>query len=183
MKRTILTLLSLVIVLSVFAIPASAGPPSPVAGTWYYLPYVKVLDDSGECVKPEEDDKRPPCQRSVGGNTFMETYEDGWWEGSFDGTSVDHGKVVIHRSDLWTFNALVYFEGEVNGASGTLVLSVNGSRPTSDAEWEGRWVILSGTGELETLHGQGNWWGPGWLSDHPDEPGVIPYNGKVHFAP
>jgi hypothetical protein len=182
MKRAILTMLSLVMVLSVLAIPASAGPPGPVAGTWLYLPYIKVRDESGKCVRPVEGDTRPPCIRVAGGNTFMDTYEDGWWDGDFAGTSEDHGTVVFHRSDVWTFRALVYFDGEVNGASGTLVMSVAGSRPTSYAEWQGMWVILSGTGELETLRGQGTWGGLGWLGN-PEEPGIIYYDGQVHFAP
>ena len=70
----------------------------------------------------------------------------------------------------------------MNGASGTMVMSVNGSKPTSLSEWQGRWVIVSGAGELETLRGQGNWWGLGWLGD-PDVPGVISYDGQVHFTP
>ena len=187
MKRALLTMLSLVLVLSVFSIPAYAGPPIPVEGPeniWTYLPYTKVMDDSGECVKPEPlvGDPRPPCVRVAGGNTFIESYEVGWWAGDFQGTSEDHGTVVFHRSDLWTFSALVYFEGEVNSASGTLVMSVAGSRPTSLSEWQGMWVILSGTGELETLRGQGNWWGLGWLGD-PNVRGVIAYDGQVKFAP
>ena len=49
----------------------------------------------------------------------------------------------------------------MEGKSGTLEMSVVGKRPEGATEWEGKWVILSGTEELATLRGQGTWWGPG----------------------
>lgn len=189
MKRAMLTMFGLALGLSVLSISTYAHPPTPVEGpenVWTYLPYTKVMDDSGECVKPEEGDTRPPCVRVAGGNTFMESYEVGWWAGDFEGTSEDHGTVMIHRSGRWNFKATVYFEGKVNGKSGTLKMSVSGGRPDAFTEWQGVWVILSGTGELETLHGQGTWSGPGFIPPPPGDPpvpGVIYYDGKVHFAP
>jgi hypothetical protein len=185
MKKMLVAVVAVVVLLSVLPISASAHPPTPVEGPeniWTYLPYFKVKNDAGECVKPEDDDDRPLCMRVAGGNTFVETYEDGWWAGDFVGISEDHGKVTIHRSGRWNFKAIVYFVGEVDGKSGTLEMSVVGGRPDALAEWQGKWVILSGTDELETLRGRGTWWGPGWLED-PNVPGIIRYDGQVHFAP
>jgi hypothetical protein len=182
MKKMLVAVVTVVVLLSVLPISASAHPPTPVEGVWEYLPYIKVENDSGECVKPEEGDTGPLCVKVAGGNQFLQTYEDGWWAGDFEGTSEDHGKVTIHRSGRWNFKALVYFEGAANGTPGTLKMSVVGGRPDVSADWQGQWVILSGTGELETLRGQGTWWGPGWL-EIPNVPGIIHYDGQVHFAP
>jgi hypothetical protein len=184
MKKTVLTLLALVMLLSVLSLSASAGPPEEVSGLWQYIPYVKVHNAAGECVPPGENDTRPPCIREADGNTFMQTFETGKWSGSFVGVSTEDGKVVVHRSGDWSFNAIVSFsEVTVSGKSGTLKMSVNGrlSRYDEDGWWYGRWVILSGTGELATLRGQGTWWGPG----APDvgQEGDIWYAGKIHFAP
>jgi hypothetical protein len=182
MRKMLVVAVTVVVILSVLPISASAHPPTPVEGVWKYLPYFKVKNDAGECVKPEEGDTRPLCVKAAGGNQFVQTYEDGWWTGGFVGTSVDHGRVTIHRSGHWHFKAMVYFEGQVRGKKGTLEMSVVGDRPDASAEWEGRWVILRGTGELASLRGQGTWWGPGWLGD-PNVPGIIDYEGQVHFAP
>lgn len=81
----------------------------------------------------------------------------------------------------WRAAGLYASDGEVDGKFGTLQMSVNGKSPDVFTDWEGRWVILSGTGDLSTLHEQGTWWGPG----APDvgEWGDIYYAGRVHFEP
>lgn len=169
MKRRLATLVAAVMILSALVMPAQAGPPMNAEGLWQYVPY--ILD-----------------ARMAGGTTFLTTYEEGVWTdisptlpGTFQGTSTEDGKVVIHRSGAWSFNAIVSFEGTVDGKEGTLEMSVGGDRPDGSADWEGRWVILSGTGELATLRGQGTWWGPG--SPGPGESGDIYYAGRFHFEP
>ncbi len=52
---------------------------------------------------------------------------------------------------------------------------VTGERPNHLSDWEGEWVITSGTGELEDLHGQGTWWGLGWQGNYSDC-GVLYYS-------
>jgi hypothetical protein len=164
MKRLSVILLTVVMVLSTLSMPAHAGPPTPADGIWTYVP----------CIVDE---------KVAGGNTFLTTTEEGWWEGTFEGTSTEAGKVVIHASGSWSFKAIVSFdEGTVvDGTSGTLEMSVVGSRPDAFTDWQGKWVILSGTDELETLRGQGTWWGPGYVGG--PEPGNIPYEGNIHFEP
>jgi hypothetical protein len=181
-KKMLVALVTVVVLLSVLPISASAHPPTPVEGVWEYLPYIKVENDSGECVRPEEGDTRPPCVKVAGGNQFLQTVEDGWWTGDFEGTSEDHGIVTVHRSGRFNFNAIVYFEGTVHDGYGTLEMSVAGTKADAIADWQGEWVILRGTGELASLRGQGTWWGPGWLQI-PNVPGIIYYDGQVHFEP
>jgi len=119
--------------------------------------------------------------KEAGCNTFLKTFEEGWWSGTFNGSSTEDGTVVIHCSGAWSFKAIVSFEGSVAGKMGTLTMSVVGSRPDGLADWEGRYVILSGTGELASLRSQGTWWGPG--APAPGEWGDIYYDGNYHFEP
>jgi len=163
MKRMSLAVLTVVVILSAPLMSVQAGPPATAEGLWQYIPTIE-------------------SSRTAGCNTFLETVEDGWWTGTFVGTSTEDGKVVIHCSGDWSFNAIVSYTGAVNGYTGTLKMSVEGSlRPEESSDWHGRWVILSGTDGLATLRGQGTWWGPG--SPGPGEPGDIYYEGNVHFEP
>jgi len=162
MKKTCLTLITVFMVLSMLSIAAHAGPPTTAEGLWQYKPTIVDV-------------------RVAGGNTFLSTTEEGIWTGTFEGDSTEDGTVVIHSLGFWSFNAIVSFQGEVNGKSGTLEMSVVGSRPDVFADWQGKWVILSGTGDLATLHGQGTWWGPGSLGE--GHWGDIYYSGNIHFDP
>ena len=162
MKKMWLTLLTVVVALSALLISAQAGPPDTAEGLWQYQPFIESA-------------------RTAGCNMFLDTFENGIWSGTFEGTSTEDGKVVIHCSGSWSFNAIVSYVGSVNGQSGTLVMSVQGSRPDAFSDWHGGWVILRGTEELATLRGQGTWSGPG----SPGEGiwGDIYYEGSVHFEP
>ena len=157
-----LALLAIVMLLSALLMSAHAGPPDTAEGLWQYQPFIESA-------------------RTAGCNTFLDTFENGLWSGTFEGTSTEDGKVVIHCSGAWSFNAIVSYVGTVNGQSGTLRMSVEGSRPDGVSEWHGRWVILGGTEELKTLRGQGTWWGPG--AANPGEWGDIYYEGDIHFEP
>jgi len=68
------------------------------------------------------------------------------------------------------------FEGTVMGKEGTLVIQLVGWRYLPE-DWYGQWLIISGTGELANLRGQGIWWGPGFGAEGPD----IFYSGQIHF--
>ncbi len=164
MRKVSIFLLLLVMVLAFMQwAPVSASAPTDVVGKLFYVPYL-----AGE-------------PKIVGGNTFLKTYEDSWWEGTLEGYSYDECKVVVHRSGLWTYNAKAYFSGSVDGRTGELTLRLNGRRPDAFSEWTGQWVILSGTGELANLHGQGTFYGPG--SPGFGEVGEITIEGQVHFDP
>ena len=73
------------------------------------------------------------------------------------------------------------FDGEVDGREGALQISMVGTRPSEEAEWDSKWVILAGDGELAALPGQGTWPGDGapgvWVR------GTVAYEGQVHFDP
>jgi len=163
MKRLLLTLLTLAVMLSMLSVPALAGPSTAAEGVWQYKPTIEDV-------------------RMADGNMFLETSEEGLWTGTFEGESTEDGHVVVYRTGSWSFRGTVSFsQVTVDGASGTLEMTVVGSRPDAVTDWQGRWVILSGTGDLATLRGQGTWWGPG----APDvgQWGDIYYEGQIHFEP
>jgi hypothetical protein len=165
MRKMLLTLFTVLMIslLSTLSTPAHAGPPTDADGLWQYQPFILGVEEAG-------------C------NTFLTTFENGKWTGTFKGTSTEDGKVVIHCSGSWSFNAIVSFsEVTVDGKEGTLEMSVVGRRPDENTDWQGKWVILSGTDDLATLRGQGTWWGPG----APDvgQWGDIYYSGQMHFEP
>lgn len=162
MKKKLFVLLIVLLALSIVSISALAGPPEKAEGLWQYQPFILGA-------------KLADC------NTFLTTFENGLWTGTFEGTSTEDGKVVIHCNGAWSFNAIVSFEGSVAGKSGTLKMSVVGKRPNAFSDWEGKSVILSGTGELAQLRGQGIWWGPGAAAE--GEWGDIYYEGNYHFEP
>jgi hypothetical protein len=69
----------------------------------------------------------------------------------------------------------VTFTGSVDGKTGTLELLFRGTSPGAVDDWNGTWRILSGTGELANLHGNGVFWANGLMDVH--------YEGQIHFAP
>jgi len=166
MKKTCLTLITVLMVLSILSIAAHAGPPTTAEGLWQYIPTIEDV-------------------RVANGNTFIHITEVGQWTGTFEGVSTEEGTVVRHSSGFVSFKGKVSFVGSVGDRSGTLEMRVVGEKPDQlpGTEWEGKWVILSGTDGLATLHGHGTWWGPGWNSAHPTEWGNINYSGKIHFDP
>jgi hypothetical protein len=154
MKRLLLIMATvLAVVLS--AMPVVAGTQIEASGDWDYVPVML------------------PPTKVAGSNAFIASTDVGTWTGTLEGESVESYVLVAHKKH-GTYQGLMEFTGEVEGKFGTLIIKTNGSGPMPVPEdWTGRWVILSGTGDLENLHGQGTWAG--------DLPNLL-YEGKVHFS-
>ena len=129
-------------------VPAAQEPVRQAAGLWLYFPYGAVPGAPAPTVR--------------GGDTFIPSYEEGLWTGTFDGISTEIGQVVRHSSGSMSFNSTITIEGSVEGQSGTLVMEVAGTVPPGGTGWAGTWVLLSGTGALADVRGHGDWWGPGY---------------------
>jgi len=147
-------LMCIVTLLSTLSTAVHATPPTTASGEWTYTP-------------------TPIDIRYADGNTFIHGEEVSTWTGTFLGASYDVFTVIRHEK-IWNVEGLIDFTGTVNGKSGTLVILFVGKLTPPPGEWSGEWVILSGTGDLENLRGQGTWWGP---------PKDVDYSGKMHFDP
>ena len=151
--------------LSTLSMSVHATQPTTASGIWTYTPTIIL-----------------PSVRFADGNMFFEATSEDVWTGTFEGHSHCVERVVIHPSGSWNAEGLCTFEScTVTGESGTLVIHFVGTKPGPTADWSGRWVILSGTGDLANLHGQGTWWGPG--APAPGVEGFVDYSGQIHFDP
>jgi hypothetical protein len=131
------------------------------SGTWAYEPSVikqwEYIDDQGVL--------------------FVDALgeEDSIWTGTFRGTSYD-----VFLAELNTETEIkelpygvIFFEGSVNGKKGTLMIDFAPGYRTPERIWSGVWEILSGTGKLKNLQGQGTWEGPG---------GMLEYSGEIYYV-
>lgn len=164
MKRSIILFSLLILTVGSIALPASAENPSPASGTWDY------------------EITAPPEMRFAGPNVFIYGQDQGTWAGTLNGFSQEEFVVVCHPEAGFSYYAgEMTFVGTVidDGVEreGEMVIKTNGKQYSdtcdpSDAQWNGHWVIIGGSGGLEDVHGQGTFSGP---SFH------LFYDGQVHF--
>jgi hypothetical protein len=160
-KGLMLPLLACMVVLPAIAY---AEPPDDVLGVFTYTP-------TG-CAET----------RWAGDNEFMlDCGDTGWYEGTFVGESEEEYEVVLHGSEGnfvfehgWYRGTVTLEEATVAGRTGTLVLEFIGTSPGDIFVWDGTWRIVSGTGGLEGLHGNGKWLTIAPLTVH--------YEGKMKFT-
>ncbi|MBN2334428.1 hypothetical protein JXL21_02635 [Candidatus Bathyarchaeota archaeon] len=170
-KKSVVLLLCSVVLASILVAPAMISADRhhngyrkkpygniPASGTWVFYPEHKDLK-FGE------------------GYTFVLGNETGEWTGTFEGT--DYAIFFAEKNPEGTVVYLpygvIFFEGQVNGKSGTLRINFGPAVKTGDPMlWSGSWEIMSGTGELENLYGQGTW--------YETEPTHIVYTGWVQFG-
>ena len=159
MRKMSLTLLAVLTIslLPTLSTPAHAGPPIPVSGTFDYTS--EVTDT-----------------READGNTFISATEHEVWVGDFEGTGEAEFRVGRFSSGFLNVWLRSNFTGTVLGSEeGTMVIQLVGKKVPADGDWYGQWVILSGTGPLAKVRGQGTWWGPGGRYSP-----AIYYEGRIH---
>ncbi len=166
LKRVAVLLFVLVGSLAVTQPLAEAGRPTDAAGSWNYITGV-------------------PDVREAGCNTFLTLPQSNEFLGTIAGeTTLDANSstVVVHCNGSVSVHGRTYFdEVTVDGHTGSMVMLAHGRLAAGATEWTGQWTILSASGGLDGLHGHGSWWGPG--AGGPGAPGVLYYDGKVHFSP
>ncbi|MDX1585571.1 MAG: DUF3224 domain-containing protein [Balneolaceae bacterium] len=109
------------------------------------------------------------------GGTIINEFTSFWdvtgdWEGLFIGEN----RQTIHRNGSITGQAFFNFEGSVLGHEGTLRIRFDGHFK-KDGSFLGKLAILSGTGELANLRGQGK--------NIVNGPGVTDATFLIQFAP
>lgn len=173
-KMTILV--SVAAILSLFAVvPVYAMEPTHIEGTF---------KGSSETTISE---------RWAGSNLIRSVSSSGQYltgpiVGTFEQTvaSVRHYGVrePPARTSYWyNMKNVQEITGSVDGRVGTFVMHLNAegslTYPASGpptVEVEGTWVIISGTGDLTSLHGQGT-----WRYDYAAK--LNRYEGEIHFDP
>lgn len=161
--RKLLAIPLMVLAVAFAPLPASAEPPIEVNFTEIY---------TGNPADFEF--------RFAGPNTFLYGPTDhDEFVGDFEGDVTQEFVLLNHPVPEFNFyKGVIEFDGAVLGYEGTLVIKAHGKQAggtilPSEALWTGQWVIISGTGDLEGLRGQGTLSGPS---------GVIDFTGKVHFT-
>jgi hypothetical protein len=154
---------------------AGDGLPANADGIWCYRPLgPPVLVDVGF----------EPAGKQLWAGHYL-----GEWTGTFQGVSEDTGLMVAHEIDpgpppiaapMLYIGTVTFAEVEVAGVSGGLEMDLNmeilGESPGTASQGKGRWIITSGTGDLQGFRAEGAWWGPGWNPEKPEECGVIYYS-------
>jgi hypothetical protein len=157
----------MVVLTTVLSLPVAAQDSEPltliVSGTFDYTPEILVWED-------------------VSGTSYIETTEIEIWSGDISGTGSSQDRIVISPSGAWEGWIMTTFEKVMVGdKEGGLVTLSTWKRPAETAEWQGEWVILRGTGDLENAHGSGSAWGPGFNPEDPEASPDIFYSGEVIF--
>lgn len=152
--------------LSTLWMPAvNASTPITVSGTWSWM-------------APSEFFK---ITKLADGNVFISAVEYDKVTGTLEGTGEGVFTLEIHPEGFDTGQGRTLFTGSVLDNEGTLVIQWVGNTKNDQGWWWFQWTILSGTGKLANLQGQGTGWGPGPAGL--DEWGGVELSGKIVFAP
>jgi hypothetical protein len=165
MKRVVarplfrVVLLTLVAALALVGVTAAAAaPPAPAGGT--FTTTSAVFNSA----------------RAADGNTIVDLTAHVAYTGTFEGTSVVRGILVLHADGSANFHDVETFTGTVNGVPGTVTFNLSGG---SDAAglYHGTAVIVSGAGGLTDLHGVLTQTG---TVHPPAQPPAGTYTGQIH---
>jgi hypothetical protein len=163
--KKVLSLLLLVCI--ILPITVYAEQPEAVDGYFTYVPL-------GCAVEKWADDNQ----------IFRDCTDVGdYHTGDFLGTSTEVYDMTLHGSqdnfvyeDGW-YKGTVTFTGTVGDRTGTMEIRFVGKSPGNIFVWSGTWRIVSGTGELSGIHGQGTW-------ENAEDPSMgVHYSGRIHFNP
>lgn len=121
---------------SLMAVPASATPPSPAAGTFA----VVTATTTGV--------------RTADGNTFITLERTAVISGTFTGTAVDTVTLVMHSNGTTSARGDGTCVCAVGALAGTFDYRFEGSG-TFPTSLSGHYVVRHGEGGLEGLHAQG----------------------------
>ncbi len=151
--------LALVAVLALGMTGVAAAPPTTASGTF--------TTTDASLTNP----------RTIGSNTIFDLTFTGVWTGTFAGTVVGHGTVLLHADGSGEGNAVDVFTGTVNGTPGTVTLN-DVSSSDAGGSFRGTFSILRGTGDLANVHGALHAVG----IIRPCCPPTGPYTGTIAFG-
>lgn len=164
MRTTVLVVCVAVALAMVLVPTAGAAAPVPASGTWEWENTGYTITDL------------------PGGHQLFAGTEDGFWDGTFVGTSTD-----VFEMKFWPpFDydtpdygpargwLMASFQGAVNGVEGSMTMNFTIREAANDPVMTGRWVIVGGLGGLKGISGNGTWVSSGFDSS-------ATYEGKIHL--
>src|SRR5947208_4727172 len=132
---------ALVTVALVAAQGAVASPPTAASGTFTYT------SSTFNSI------------RSAGGSIIIDLSATVSYTGTFSGTSIVEGTLIIHADGSANFHDVEIFTGTVNGVSGTVTFDLTGGNGPGFTDFHATDTIISASGGLAGLHGVLNWEG------------------------
>lgn len=157
--KTICCLLTLIALVTLALAPATANanPPAEVSGN-YVFGNTTILE-----------------VRQASGNTIIKDVTNQVVNGDIAGSAIFERTFILHSSGKYNIQGIDTITASVGGRSGTITLRIAGTGDLIAGTVQGKWTILSGTGELANLHGQGT------LTGMSNVAGT--YSGQIHFDP
>ena len=160
--KTVCSLLTLISLAVLILTPATAygSPPTEFSGTFTSGPVIPL---------------GPPQQAD--GNLIVKQIEYGNLAGdvvgpfTFERTVIVHSNGKVNMHGVMTVEPVSIFDIDISGSTYTQIMNARIVAGTI----QGQWTILSGTGDLANVHGQGTFTGS------PRVGGT--YSGKIHFDP
>jgi hypothetical protein len=136
-RACFVTFLGMVLAALLLTQPALATTPSQGSGTFTFA-------------------ATPTSTRTAGGNTFLTLTGTEAISGAITGAATVDFTQVIHSSGQSNSNGLITCACTVGGRSGTAVFRFEGSGAFTAADpFAGQFVVLSASGGLSGLHGDG----------------------------
>ena len=159
MKRILSTVCVLLGLAGLVLIPATvhASPPTAVSGEYEF----------GDRVVVEI--------RQAGGNTIIKDVSGMTLAGDIEGSMVFERTFILHGDGKYNVKGIVTAIASVGGRSGTYTQRVVATGDLTTGTVQGTYVIISGTGGLANMRGQGT------LTGISNVAGT--YSGQVHFGP
>jgi len=139
LRALVTTSLAAIVAIALLAQPAAATAPSTGSGTFTFTSMTPAA---------------PP--RTAGPNTVITATATGILSGALAGTFTEELRQVFHADGTSEFHGTVTCTCTVGVMAGTIVIRFEGSGIGGSAgSVEGQFTVVSASGDLEGLHGQG----------------------------
>ena len=161
-SKKILGVFTSLLVVAMLALPMSATyatKPTPVSGTFYSVPNGTI--ETRFAGKSD--------------NVIMTVIGELMWTGDIAGLAAYEGFWITHKGHT-NARGISTVDATVNDKSGTLTIYQGSWSEPIPGLVRGHWRIISGTGDLANLHGQGTF-------EETGVPMVFAYTGQIHFDP
>ena len=136
LRRIAAASLAAIAITALLALPAAATAPTSGSGHFVFTSMT------------------PTSSRTADGNTIITANATGMLSGTLTGSFTQDIRQVFHSDGTSEFHGTVTCTCTVGGMAGTVVLRFEGSGGSAGSV-QGQFTVVSATGNLDGLHGQG----------------------------